>query len=546
MGPGTSGFPVRLSDWLLQSCQADCLASVVWLLCGQADCFQAVRLTALLLGDPMVSGSHYTHTRTWVLHLCDRPRDWLCQQASGPLQNNWRPRRDLLKSLKMLAEIVGAMIRVVVRLLSWMSPFQWLVEEPVRGDDPRESEVETYFDAPDMMQPGAPVRETTGMGGAPDLEAEVRRRVNTEINAQLRELQESILQEREIALRNTGVGIGNPLQSSTPAGQSGVNSRGDPSVDSPQVFSPISRGGGNSLMGLDNIPPAQNLFESQGQHQDSGSYMTAPSSTWKQDSSYQRFKCKPERYDGTGDWSDYLRHFQKVADWNGWNEVEKAAQLSMNLSGLARQAWADSFSDPGSEVTYGAVVSVLTKRFKPEGQGEAYKAEFRRRNRRTEETFLEFGYALRRLAIRAFPRIAHEAREDMVIDQFLLGLSDGDMRRHVSLAHPGSVDQAITLATEYETITHSMRAPVPQKPKVVAAVELTGEVKDNSHLTETNRLLTELVALMVDQSKTGLRSRPKPRNPGACWACGEVGHLQRACPKREVKSSQDGEKPKLN
>ena len=131
------------------------------------------------------------------LHLCDGPWDWLCQRASGPLQNNWRPRRDLLKSLKMLAEIIGAMIRVVVWLLSWMSLFQWLVEEPVGGEDPRESEVETYFDAPDMMQPGAPGRETTGLGGALDLEAEVRRRVNTEINAQLRELQESILQERE-------------------------------------------------------------------------------------------------------------------------------------------------------------------------------------------------------------------------------------------------------------------------------------------------------------------------------------------------------------
>ena len=152
--------------------------------------------------------------------------------------------------------------------------FQWLVEEPVGGEDPRESEVETYFDAPDMVQPGVPVREATGLGGAPDLEAEVRRRVNTEINAQLRELQESILQEREIALRNTGVGVGDPLQSSTPAGQPGVNSRGDISVGSPQVFSPISRSGGNCLMGADKIPPAQNLFESQGQHQDSGSYMT--------------------------------------------------------------------------------------------------------------------------------------------------------------------------------------------------------------------------------------------------------------------------------
>ena len=120
------------------------------------------------------------------------------------------------------------------------------------------------------------------------------------------------------------------------------------------------------------------------------------------------------------------------------------------------------------------------------------------------------------------------------------------MQRHVNLAHQGSFDQAITLVIEYDTITHSMCAPVPQKPKVVAAVEQTGEVKDNSHLTETNRLLTELLALMVNQTNRGLRSRPKPRNPGACWACGEVVHLQRACSKWEVKSSHDGEKPKLN
>ena len=130
-----------------------------------------------------------------------------------------------------------------------MSHFQWLVEEPVGGEDPRESVVETYFDAPDMVQPAAPVREATVLGGAPDLEAEVRRRINTEINAQLRELQESILQEREIALRNTEVGIGDPLQSSTPVEQPGVNSRGDPSVGSPQVFSPISRSGKLLLWG---------------------------------------------------------------------------------------------------------------------------------------------------------------------------------------------------------------------------------------------------------------------------------------------------------
>ena len=69
MGPGTIWSPVRLSDWLLLSCQADCLVSVVWLSCGQADCSLAVRLAALLLGDPMVSGSNYTHAETGILAL---------------------------------------------------------------------------------------------------------------------------------------------------------------------------------------------------------------------------------------------------------------------------------------------------------------------------------------------------------------------------------------------------------------------------------------------------------------------------------------------
>ena len=97
----------------------------------------------------------------------------------------------------------------------------------------------------------------------------------------------------------------------------------------------------------------------------------------------------------------------------------------------------------------------------------------------------------------------------MFIDQFLLGLSDGDMSRHVSLAYPGSVDQAITLATEHENYSF-YACPCSTETESGGRVEQTGEVKNNSHLTKTNCLLTELVALMVDQSKTGLRSRLKP------------------------------------
>ena len=58
-----------------------------------------------------------------------------------------------------------------------------------------------------------------------------------------------------------------------------------------------------------------------------------------------RLKYKPEKYDGTVDWSDYLKHFEKVVQWNGWSDNEKAAQLSMSLTGVACQAWSDNVED---------------------------------------------------------------------------------------------------------------------------------------------------------------------------------------------------------
>ena len=84
-----------------------------------------------------------------------------------------------------------------------------------------------------------------------------------------------------------------------------------------------------------------------GQQSSFGTFQTAPEeSLWQGSFQSGRFKTyKPEKYDGTSDWTDYLKHFEIVAIWNGWSEMEKAAQLSMSMTGIARQAWADSCSD---------------------------------------------------------------------------------------------------------------------------------------------------------------------------------------------------------
>ena len=196
-----------------------------------------------------------------------------------------------------------------------------------------------------------------------------------------------------------------------------------------------------------------------------------------------RTKMRPEKYDGTADWVDYLRQFEIIAGWNGWSEIEKAAQLTMNLTGIARQAWTDCSADPMGMLDYQELVRTLTQRFAPGGQQDAYRAEFRNRIKHKDETYMALGHALRRLAARAFPKLNYEAREELVKDQFMQGLSDVEMRKYVNLCHPATVDEAITQANEYSTLIHSTKTTHVDKPKMVAAVQ---ESSGNTSATQSD------------------------------------------------------------
>ena len=70
-----------------------------------------------------------------------------------------------------------------------------------------------------------------------------------------------------------------------------------------------------------------------------------PSSNAAGSGGCKRLNHKPEKYDGVSEWADYIRHFEMVSAWNGWTVEEKAVQLTINLTGIARQAWVDSFCD---------------------------------------------------------------------------------------------------------------------------------------------------------------------------------------------------------
>ena len=94
--------------------------------------------------------------------------------------------------------------------------------------------------------------------------------------------------------------------------------------------------------------------------------------------------------------------------------------------------------------------AVLVRRFCPPEREMAHRCEFRNRKRKSKESVAEFGYALRRLSSLAYPSLQFHVREGMSLDQYIAGLDNQELRRHVQFAHPQSLDKAISLALEFE------------------------------------------------------------------------------------------------
>uniref|UniRef100_A0A8W8MAK1 Uncharacterized protein n=1 Tax=Magallana gigas TaxID=29159 RepID=A0A8W8MAK1_MAGGI len=90
--------------------------------------------------------------------------------------------------------------------------------------------------------------------------------------------------------------------------------------------------------------------------------------------------------------------------------------------------------------------------FCPQERTVAYRVEIRSRSRKSGETPSDYGYALRRLGNLAFPDMSYPNREIIIVEQFMNGIGNSDIRSHVILHHPNTLESAISSATELEAI----------------------------------------------------------------------------------------------
>jgi hypothetical protein len=289
---------------------------------------------------------------------------------------------------------------------------------------------------------------------------------------------------------------------------------------------------------------------------------------------YKR-EVRPETYNGKSEWGDFICHFDRVASWNDWSPPEKARQLAMclrapasyQLTGLSNAILSD----------YQWLTASLGQRFSPEERQLSARCEFRNRTRQHNEKATDFMTELQRQAAKGWPNFGPETCDAMVMEQFIAGLGDESIRKHVVFGHARTLPAAVSLAEEYDAFAGlSFGSKQARKPattaviwndsseEVVCAIPRGKDLKaglrpqSSSQTPQTNKaqtkpedndlagLVKEELAKMrqwVEAQVSDMKQARRPRIPMEqviCYRCGEKGHFERNCRSERTKTgSQD-------
>ena len=233
----------------------------------------------------------------------------------------------------------------------------------------------------------------------------------------------------------------------------------------------------------------------------------------------------PDRFEGKVPWRDYLAHFERASNINGWNDAEKAHFLSVALKGQAQQVLGDIPSD----FTYAELVLILERRFGSVERAEVHLAELRGRCRKPGESLPECGQAIRRLTALAYPEMDTQAQDRLARIHFSDALQDERLRLSIFQAHPSTLDDAIRTALEMESYLQSEKMKPRPRP-TVRALGTTNDVGDASE-SETTSLKKQLAQITEELNKfKNADRRPRfDKSEVVCYKCGEKGHFKRNC-----------------
>ncbi|XP_077968620.1 uncharacterized protein LOC144422736 [Styela clava] len=264
---------------------------------------------------------------------------------------------------------------------------------------------------------------------------------------------------------------------------------------------------------------------------------------------------KPMYFDGSTvmTWPSYLCHFELVTSYNQWDDDTAGLELATCMTGQALNVLKDL--PDMKRTSYRDIVAHFNHYFKPAGNASSYRTTFHCRRIKPNEAPRDYGNKLKELVILAYPNLDIAGQDDILKSQFLAGLTDESMIKHVTMQQPDTFESALSLATLYYSVdtNHSERRDMP-KPRIAAVKQSnTGDAANQqtdlfqfleSSFERLVAKLDEIIGYVKPRANNNRNFDGVPRNPcprcgkhghwgrdcKACFNCKQTGHLKRDCP----------------
>ncbi|MGH0120980.1 UNVERIFIED_CONTAM: hypothetical protein FKN15_070172 [Acipenser sinensis] len=177
----------------------------------------------------------------------------------------------------------------------------------------------------------------------------------------------------------------------------------------------------------------------------------------------------------------------------------------MVLLNLAQQEWGD----------LNALTAALQRRFGSMGDRELLRARFRRRVRSPGESLAKLASNLEREARRAYADSPAREQEEQARFQFVEAVGPGELRKHLRLSKPRSLQEAFQLAQEWEHISKE-EDEHRSRPAVRATEVEVGPEQSGLGLAE---VMEEIVAI-----RKAMAARPPPSPQSDPVSAGSAGN----------------------